>query len=419
MIGTYSSDESINLTVNDHPNASTIYPKNGTVLHGIEILNASASSDDINISRFVFELDNNAAFTSPSLLCDSNLSNCTFNTFLQQQCANESDNCFLRVNVTDTESLVNSTIRTVNIDNLPPRVSLDSPANSTNTSSASITFLYNFTDQHPSSCTLYHNESGVFESNETNVSVVSGLQDEFIISLQDGIFVWNVGCNDSETNQGFNSTNYTLKVDRSPPITTLQNPVNNSFSIENVTFTYSTTDVLSGVANCTLVVNNRENQTDITITESTTQSFTVNNLTDGDYNWSVNCTDTLDNTNSSITRAVIIDNTGPVVTIDQPNNLTNLSLSTFRVNATVVDTSIGPNTTIFEFRENDQSSWQEICRDDDLNGGYNCTWDTSSLTEGRFYQVRARANDSLGTFGQFDTRFNITIDRTPPPQSLY
>src|SRR3989338_11712753 len=98
-IGTYTSFESINLTVNDHPNASFAYPKNSTWLHGVEILNGSDTTDGKPIIRYAFEIDDNEGFSSPALVCDTADQNCTLNTLSQTQCENESYACYLRLNV--------------------------------------------------------------------------------------------------------------------------------------------------------------------------------------------------------------------------------------------------------------------------------------------------------------------------------
>jgi hypothetical protein len=98
--------------------------------------------------------------------------------------------------------------------------------------------------------------------------------------------------------------------DNSPPNITLISPANDSFDIDgNVTFQYNATDLLSGIANCSLILNNTINQTDTSITESVVQEF--NSILDvGDYSWSINCTDDAINANqgSSETRLLHVIN---------------------------------------------------------------------------------------------------------------
>ncbi|MFA5953580.1 MAG: PQQ-binding-like beta-propeller repeat protein [Candidatus Pacearchaeota archaeon] len=58
----------------------------------------------------------------------------------------------------------------------------------------------------------------------------------------------------------------------------------------NVTFSYNVSDSGVNIENCSLILNNILNSTNISITEDTTQNFTLNNLAIGHYNWSINCT---------------------------------------------------------------------------------------------------------------------------------
>ncbi|MEK6946375.1 MAG: hypothetical protein AABX32_02105, partial [Nanoarchaeota archaeon] len=191
------SDLFVNGTVNDHPFANFTYPQNGSFLNNIEILNASSSYDDQNLSMFIFELDDNIGFSSPSLLCNNNQSNCTFNTLTQTQCQEDSWSCYIRLNVTDNDNLKNSTIIQIQIDNTNPTVRLEKPLNSTWSNSASNEFNYTAFDTNLDACTLYHNESGIFTANETNTTVANNTYDIFTVNLKDGNFIWNVLCNDT------------------------------------------------------------------------------------------------------------------------------------------------------------------------------------------------------------------------------
>jgi len=80
-------------------------------------------------------------------------------------------------------------------------------------------------------------------------------------------------------------------LDTSGPIVNLIEPLNNSGNInENVTFFYNVSDA-SNVDNCSLIINNEINLTDISVTEDTKISFILNHTSLGSYNWSINCTD--------------------------------------------------------------------------------------------------------------------------------
>ncbi|MBW2980810.1 DNRLRE domain-containing protein [Candidatus Woesearchaeota archaeon] len=70
-----------------------------------------------------------------------------------------------------------------------------------------------------------------------------------------------------------------------------------------VTFQYN---VSNNVTNCSLVINNAVDQTDIDVTPNATQSFTKT-LSNGGYGWSVNCTNLDNSTNSSVTWQLTVD----------------------------------------------------------------------------------------------------------------
>ena len=130
--------------------------------------------------------------------------------------------------------------------------------------------------------------------------------------------------------------------DTAVPIITLGNPVNDSWSsTTNVTFYFTPNDITSGIANCSLVINdvlNQSNQT--TITENQENDiWTI--LEEGTYNWTVNCTDDSDNnnvgTNTSL-KIINVDTTAPSnITLNLPVNNTNVSYQNITFNFTAYD----------------------------------------------------------------------------------
>jgi len=98
----------------------------------------------------------------------------------------------------------------ITLDTFAPGIRLGSPLNGSWSSSSAIDLLYTALDTNLETCTLYHNESGIFADNGTNSSVSSDIQDVFGISLKDGSFMWNVLCNDSAGNSAYNSSNFSI-----------------------------------------------------------------------------------------------------------------------------------------------------------------------------------------------------------------
>jgi hypothetical protein len=85
----------------------------------------------------------------------------------------------------------------------------------------------------------------------------------------------------------YNSTNNTFYVDLTAPIINLISPTNTTTTRSPITFTYNLEDLTP--SNCSLILNNAIHRTSTGIL--TGQHTFTENLNQGDYNWSVNCTD--------------------------------------------------------------------------------------------------------------------------------
>ncbi len=416
----------VNLTINDHPFANWIYPANNTWLGFSVVLNGSASYDsDGSISNYLFQLDDNADFTSPMTICDSADANCTFNTSTQEQCANNTLDCYLMLTVTDDNGLKNNNTIIVGFDTAGPVSILDKPQNYTNLTVNSYTVNASVIDNE------IGNISGVvFEFRENNTATwknacndTDGVPFECLWNFTDygdsSSYQVRVRANDTIGNWGDYNTNYNITIDRTAPSIKLEAPADNEYFVENVTFYYNVSDLTSDIRNCSLVINGSINQTNFSVQEDQIQNFSLYNLDEGAYNWSINCTDMLGNKNGSEFRNVYIESTGPTTTLDRPPNLGDISGSTYMVNASVVDIGIGNISVVrFEYRTGPAASWNLACVDDDGNAPYNCSWDISSLADGDSYQFLAFANDTLGNVGNNNTHTNIKIDNNGPSISL-
>jgi hypothetical protein len=263
---------------------------------------------------------------------------------------------------------------------------------------------------------LYHNASG-WKANETNSSVNSGQQDNFTITLDDGAYAWNVWCNDREENSAFNATNYTVNVDLTNPTISFAGGTedNNTYFKRDWIYVNVTAED-TNEANITFYLYN-SSLDNINTTNLTAGNRNINftNLNpDMTYYYNATITDYANNKNSTETRIITLDNSGPVSVLDRAQNSTNISTNQYMINASVTDNGIGVNVTTFLYRQNSTSEWQPACSDSDGNEPFNCTWDLTDLPEGNYYQIRVYANDSLGNIGDNDTHYNITIDKTAP-----
>jgi len=188
---------------------------------------------------------------------------------------------------------------------------LDEPNNNTNTTDNTPTFNWtNSTDNDNDAITyeiLIDDETN-FNSPYTQSNSTLTETNFTATTLSDGTYYWKVKAITPETNSSYTDYNILLVETESPNIQ-LIGPTNNLGDTSgNITIQYNVTDD-STVSNCSLIVNSGINQTDTTITNNATQSFALDNLTQGQYNWSINCTDPDSNDGFSNTRTFVIFNT--------------------------------------------------------------------------------------------------------------
>ena len=70
----------------------------------------------------------------------------------------------------------------------------------------------------------------------------------------------------------------------------IQMPENGSIELDgNISFSYEFSNSSYPMDNCSLIFNGAINQTLTNINSSSTNYFSLNNVPDGDYSWSVNC----------------------------------------------------------------------------------------------------------------------------------
>ncbi|MFC2135389.1 DUF2341 domain-containing protein, partial [Bacteroidota bacterium] len=411
----YSSD--VNLTINDHPTASFYYPTNNTWLSTTENLNASSSTDDFNITLYSFELDNNAAFSSPTVLCSSADENCTFDTTTQTQCAEESMNCYLRLNVTDSDGLTNSTYITIGIDNTGPIAVLTRPLNFTNISSnyymvnASVSDIGSGIDTVTFLYRQNNTTSWNIACNDTDGTYPYSCTWD-LTSLEDyDTYEVRVYANDSEGNIGANNTNYNITVDRLGPTINLESPDDDVWSSNEVVFRYNATDLFSTISSCSLIINGTINQTNSTITESVSQNFSLNNMAGGSYAWNVNCTDSLGNTNSSETRILKIDTISPSVSLDRPeDNLVNDTSQYVNLtfNATVTDNSNLYNCSLWH---NISGTWK-LNQTETVSGMANTTNFTLTQLENISFIWNIQCYDLYGNSNWSETNRSVILNWT-------
>ncbi|ODS41670.1 MAG: hypothetical protein A7315_00720 [Candidatus Altiarchaeales archaeon WOR_SM1_79] len=229
-------------------------------------------------------------------------------------------------------------------------VALDSPGNGSTDTDGNITFTCNVTGVNQlKNITLYTwNSTGVYYTNTTNISGTSNQSIWNVTEIQDGNYTWNCLAYDSADDYDWGDANWSLNI-AVPPTVTLISPPNNTLETSNntIVFRYNVTDS-SDMANCSLIINNAVEKTDDTITKDVEQNFTKT-LSNGNYNWSVNCTDVYGNEGSSEVRNLSVnvaaDVTPPIIYLMSPAN----------------DSKTTDNTPDFTFNATDDAATQMNC----------------------------------------------------------
>lgn len=290
-----------------------------------------------------------------------NVTNST-NGLIQQTTSNSSGNAKILLNFTlatatnqynvsvnpTQTTLLNTSTQLVFIlatpDTTAPNVTLLSPPNNTVTSNISITFAFNSTDDNETdNCSIYLD--GIL--NQTNVSVIDGVNEFTIGEISPGVHNWNIQCSDVNANSN-TTQNFTFTIDAAGPIVQLQTPTSSEFNTNTINLTFNATDALTTIDNCTLYINNSIDQTDLTITQTVFQNFTTTQ-SDGTYSWNVSCSDGFGFETFTNSRTFEIDSTSPLFS-GETQSIANNSVyegSSIMFNITVQDVNL--ETVTFEF----------------------------------------------------------------------
>lgn len=191
-------------------------------------------------------------------------------------------------------------------------VTLSSPNNNSYTNINNT----NFTCNSGTSSTLQLTNSTFYLWNSTDNLIydktknISGNLNETTFNftfVNESSYLWNCFSYDNSSELIFANLNSTLTYDMTNPNITLISPLNKSSSLtgtNNVDFKYNISE--KNLANCSLIINNVEVQTNSSVNTSITNKFTES-LSAGTYNWKINCLDFAGNTENSSTRALTIN----------------------------------------------------------------------------------------------------------------
>jgi len=202
----------LSITINTPQN--TTYPMNQTLLNTIV-------SGGSGIYTCTYSIDNWA--TNHSYDCNTTTINCS-----------EGPNT-LRVRVNDSFGAEAYDSVNFTVDSQTPQVTLLSPENGSTDADSNVVFRYTVSDALAShlNCTLYHDVSGSFTDNGSQMTS-SGATGSFTRNnLPDGVYVWNILCSDG-LHSSFATNNRSLTID-STAVDLYIKPVDIAFSNNNPT----------------------------------------------------------------------------------------------------------------------------------------------------------------------------------------
>jgi hypothetical protein len=202
---------------------------------------------------------------------------------------------------------------TTAVDVTKPNITINYPSANDSLHTINPYFIFNVSvsDANLTNITLYADFSGTMTANETNSSGLNATYafNRNLTGNNDKMYNWYVYACDSAANCQTSGVR-SFYLDRAYPIVKLISPSNGGSWTESntATFSYNVSDI--DIANCSLIINNIIVNTSTSVIVNTTQDFTYS-LSNGNYVWSVNCSDYVGYINSSANRNLTVSYTPP------------------------------------------------------------------------------------------------------------
>ncbi|MGD9276667.1 MAG: CARDB domain-containing protein [Candidatus Pacearchaeota archaeon] len=204
-----------------------------------------------------------------------------------------------------------SSTRNFSISDFPPIVT-QLTNDSTWVNSSDIVLEYNVTDNGDvSECSVYIND--VFNSTNTS-AIVEGEVNNFSLSgFADSGYNWSVNCTDN-ANLSSLTGKRAIYIDTTPPSIDLNLPDDEFVSsASDLNLNFTVTDLLDSELLCNMTVGGSVVDVNFTANSGDLTNRGVYNLTDGEQNWNITCTDEAGNVNTSETRDLTIEEVPNIV----------------------------------------------------------------------------------------------------------
>ncbi len=222
-------------------------------------------------------------------------------------------------NDTVGNSAFNGSNFTFFIDSIIPGVTLHAPANGYITTQTSALLNWTAVDNLDTGlgCNLTINSV----INQSRIESLNGTPTNItVIGFNDGVYLWNVTCEDNASNVN-TSEMRKFSIDTTQPAVNLNAPVNNyNTSGLSVLFNWTGIDNLGNNLTCNLTMDGVLNRTGLFSINGSPTNVSVINFNEGSHSWNLTCTDNATNVNTSLTQTFTVDRTPPVVSLNRAND---------------------------------------------------------------------------------------------------
>lgn len=257
-----------------------------------------------------------------------------------------------------------------------------------------VTLSFSLTEQNPDSCSLYGDWND-WHLNQTK----SASENSFTLNLEDGVYMWNIECNDTAGNTNFAEENYTINIDSGLPIVTIDSPQNTTYATNtSLELNFLATD--NNLDSCWYSLDNNN----VTLDNCGNTTF---NTAEGAHTLKLFVNDSANNENYTEV-SFTTDLTNPIVNLESPLNnfFSNSGNIQFRFKAIDANTEscnlYGSwdgwhlNQTKTEIVNDIPTSFDEIILEDGIY-----TWNVECI-------------DTASNSAFNDTNYTLTVDTTLP-----
>ena len=205
------------------------------------------------------------------------------------------------------------------------------------------------------------------------------------------------------------TTNFSIGDFVAPEEITLNSPDDEfNISSSSLDFNFTVIDDKAPSLNCSLMLNNNVEATNLATLNNTLTNFQLTNILDNKYEWNVTCADQYDNYNTSNSRTLRIDNLHPnfisITTIPGSTDELDPGVNV-TVLANVTEDVMDVDSVILEYKNSSVGDYVNLTMSL-VDGFYNVNF---NATDSAQYFLRVHANDTLNNVN-VSAEVNITVE---------